>query len=59
MTMSDSLPIIWAQALASQGTVQILLTSSEFEGEIPMTVTLEPAVIKWVRAAPDPSRREA
>ncbi|WP_321475086.1 hypothetical protein [uncultured Paludibaculum sp.] len=47
LTMSGFEPVIYAQALASEGTVQILLTSSEFEGEIPMTVTLEPAVIKW------------
>lgn len=46
-TMSGSAPIIWAMALGDEGTVQVILTSSEFEGEIPMTVTLEPAVIRW------------
>lgn len=47
ITMSGGQPPIYAQALAGDGTVQILLTSSEFEGEIPMNVTLEPATVKW------------
>lgn len=46
-TMSGLPPTIWAMALGDEGTVQVILTSSEFEGEIPMTVTLEPAVIRW------------
>lgn len=45
--MAGMQPKIYAQALASEGTVQILLTSSDFQGEIPMTVILEPAVIQW------------
>ncbi|MBN9658605.1 MAG: hypothetical protein J0H49_10535 [Acidobacteria bacterium] len=47
LPMSGYAPTIYAQALAGEGSVQILLTSSESEGETPIPVTLEPAVIGW------------
>ncbi|QOY89408.1 DUF7948 domain-containing protein [Paludibaculum fermentans] len=47
LSMSGYQPVIYAQALAGEGAVQILLTSSESEGETPITVTLEPAVVAW------------
>jgi hypothetical protein len=47
VTMSGLPPAIHVQALAGEGTVQVVVTSSEFEGEIPLTVTLEPSVIRW------------
>jgi hypothetical protein len=38
---------IYAQALADDGPVQVFLTSSEFDGEIPINVILEPTVLRW------------
>lgn len=38
---------IFAHALASEGTVQVLVSSSEFDGEIPINVILEPTVVRF------------
>jgi hypothetical protein len=43
----DRAPQIWAQALAGEGEVQVYFTSTEFEGERSMTVTLERPVLRW------------
>ena len=40
-------PAIYAQALASEGRVPVILTSPEFEGEVAVDVILEPAVLRW------------
>ncbi|MBS1830780.1 MAG: hypothetical protein JST93_36120 [Acidobacteria bacterium] len=49
VAMNQRPPVIFAQALAGSGEVRVIVTSSEFPGEIPFTVKLEPAVIRWAR----------
>jgi hypothetical protein len=39
-------PAIWAQAIAADGQVRVIFTSTEFEGEMPLTVTLEPSRLR-------------
>lgn len=45
--MEGRSPSIYAQALGKEGQVRVILTSTEFEGEFPITVTLEPSIIRW------------
>ncbi|HYP05244.1 MAG TPA: hypothetical protein VER03_03335, partial [Bryobacteraceae bacterium] len=39
--------MVYVQALSQEGQVRLVLTSSEFQGEFPLTVTLEPSVVRW------------
>ena len=47
LTMKGQGPTVCAQALAGEGTVNVYVTSSEFEGEIAIPVILERAVLRW------------
>ena len=50
LTMSASTrtpPLVYAQALAGDGTVQVFVSASGTAGEIPINVVLEPAVLGW------------
>jgi hypothetical protein len=47
VAMSVRLPVIWAQALADDGPVQVYLSVSGGDGEVPIPVVLEPTVLLW------------
>jgi hypothetical protein len=56
LTMAASAPpVVWIQALADDGQVPVVFTSSEFDGEVSYTVTLEPSVLKWGFATVSPA----
>lgn len=45
--MSGRPATVLAEALSGEGQVEVVFTSSEFEGTVSMIVELEPAVLKW------------
>jgi hypothetical protein len=47
VAMSGRSPTIVAQALADDGPVQVYLSMAGVDGEVPMTVVLEPSELHW------------